>query len=128
MNLLLDTHTILWALDEKQNKLSKRAQEYIHSDSNQKFVSMASAWELAIKLSSKKITFEGGADNFIHQIESNGFLLLPILRTHIARVESLPFFHRDPFDRLLVAAAMCEGSTIVTADNNIPAYGIPCIW
>ncbi|MCL2494910.1 MAG: type II toxin-antitoxin system VapC family toxin [Oscillospiraceae bacterium] len=128
MNLLLDTHTILWALADDEERLSKPAREAILSPGNQKFVSLASAWELAIKISSGKLSFEGGADNFAHQVESNGFLLLPIERSHIARTETLPFHHRDPFDRLLVAAALCEGLAIVTADEHIPAYGVPCIW
>ena len=128
MNLLLDTHAIIWALTDDQSKLSKRALEAILSPSNQKFVSLASAWELAIKLSGGKLLFEGGAKNFMFQVEDNGFLLLPILREHIIQVESLPFHHRDPFDRLLVATALCEGLTIVTADENIPAYNVPCIW
>ncbi|MCL2105907.1 MAG: type II toxin-antitoxin system VapC family toxin [Oscillospiraceae bacterium] len=128
MNVLLDTHTILWALEENEKRLTKRAFNAILSPGNQRFVSMASAWELAIKINSGKLSFEGGAKNFICQIESNGFLLLPIERTHVCRVESLPFHHRDPFDRLLVAAALCEGLTIITADENIPHYGVPCIW
>ena len=128
MNLLLDTHTILWALADDEEKLSRRAKEAILSPGNQKFVSLASAWELAVKISISKLSFEGGVDNFMQQVDSSHFLMLPIDRTHIARVESLPFHHRDPFDRLLVASALCEGLAIVTADENMPAYGVPCIW
>jgi len=128
MNLLLDTHTILWALEANEDKLSKQALEAILSPSNLKFVSLASAWELAIKVSSGKLSFEGGVKNFGYQVDANGFLMLPIERNHVARVESLPFHHRDPFDRLLVAAALCEGLTILTADQHIPVYGVPCVW
>ena len=128
MNVLLDTHTILWALADDEEKLSRRAKEAILSPSNQKFVSLACAWELAIKISSGKLSFEGGIENFAHQVYSNGFLLLPIECSHIARVAALPFYHRDPFDRLLVATALCEGLAIITADEYIPAYGVPCIW
>ena len=128
MNLLLDTHIILWALADDEEKLSKRALQAILSPGNQKFVSLASAWELAIKISNGKLSFEGGAQNFIHEVDSNGFLMLPITGSHVAQVESLPFHHRDPFDRLLVAAALCEGLTVITADEHIPLYGVPCVW
>ena len=128
MNLLLDTHAILWALADDQTKLTERALTEILSPSNQIFVSLASAWELAIKISNGKLQFEDGAENFVNQIENNGFLLLPIARDHIIRVESLPFHHRDPFDRLLIATALHEGMAIITADKNIHAYDVPCIW
>ena len=128
MNLLLDTHTILWALADDEERLSRRAREAILSPGNQKSVSLTSAWELAIKISNGKLSFEGGVDNFMHQVDNSNFLMLPIERSHIIRIESLPFHHRDPFDRLLVAAALCEGLAIVTADEHIPAYGVPCVW
>jgi len=116
------------ALADDEEKLSRRAREAILSPGNQKFVSLTSAWELAIKISNGKLSFEGGVDNFVRQVDSNGFLMLPIERSHIVRVEALPFHHRDPFDRLLVAAALCEGLAIVTADEHMPAYGVPCVW
>jgi PIN domain nuclease of toxin-antitoxin system len=127
MNILLDTHAVLW-LAGNSPKLSNAAKEAILSDGNQKFVSMASAWEVAVKNSIGKFRLADGVQEFYKMIDSNGFLMLPIDRSHIARVESLPFYHRDPFDRLLVAAALCEGLAIVTADEHIPAYGVPCVW
>ena len=127
MNLLLDTHTVLW-LAGNSPKLSQTAKDAIFHEGNQKFVSMASAWEVAIKNSIGKFRLTDGVAEFYKMVESNGFLLLPIERSHVSKVESLPFHHRDPFDRLLVAAAQCEGLAIVTADENIPAYGVPCIW
>ncbi|MDR3313209.1 MAG: type II toxin-antitoxin system VapC family toxin [Oscillospiraceae bacterium] len=127
MNLLLDTHAVLW-LAENSPMLSQAAKEAIFNEGNQKFVSMASAWEVAIKNSIGKLRLANGVTEFYRMIEGNGFLLLPIDRRHVVRVESLPFHHRDPFDRLLVAAALCEELVMVTADENIPAYGVPCIW
>jgi len=127
MNLLLDTHTVLW-LAENSPKLSQRAKEEILSDGNQKFVSIASAWELAIKISCGKFRLVNGIEEFYKMIDSNEFLLLPINRNYVTQVESLPLHHRDPFDRLLVATALCENLTIVTADENIPMYGLPYVW
>jgi len=127
MNLLLDTHTVLW-LAGNSPKLSQAAKDVIFNVGSQKFVSMASAWEIAIKNSIGKFRLTNGVTEFYKMVESNGFLLLPIERSHILKVESLPFHHRDPFDRLLVATAQCEGLAIVTADENIPAYGVPCVW
>ena len=127
MNLLLDTHTVLW-LAANSPKLSQSAKDAMFNAGNQKFVSMASAWEVAIKYSLGKFRLVNGVAEFFKIVEDNNFLLLPIERTHVARVESLPFHHRDPFDRLLVAAALCEELAIVTADAHIPAYGVPCVW
>ena len=127
MNVLLDTHTVLWFAGNSP-KLSQAAKAMIFNDGNQKFVSMASAWEIAIKNSIGKFRLANGVNEFYKMVETNGFLMLPIERNHIARVEALPFFHRDPFDRLLVATALCEGLTILTADEHIPLYGAPCVW
>jgi len=127
MNLLLDTHTILWALSDDE-KMSAKAKSAILSPDNNKFVSLASAWELAIKMSLNKILFEGGVSQFLRQIENDGFEIIPICAEHIAYVETLPFHHRDPFDRLLVATASIENMTFLTADENIRLYDVNCIW
>jgi PIN domain nuclease of toxin-antitoxin system len=127
MNLLLDTHTILWALSDDE-RLSDNAKSKILAPDNHKFVSLISAWEIAIKISLNKLLFEGGVMRFLYQIENDGFELLPIRAEHIALVETLPFHHRDPFDRLMVATAIAERMAIITADTNIRLYDINCIW
>ena len=127
MNLLLDTHTILWALSNDE-KLSNKAKAEIMASNNNKFVSLASAWEVAIKISLGKLSFEGGVVRFLNQVESCGFELSPIRSEHIAFVETLPFHHRDPFDRLIAATAISEGMTVITADENIHLYDVKCIW
>jgi len=127
MNLLLDTHAILWALSDIE-KLSNRAKIEILSPENNKLVSLASAWEVAIKISLNKLSFEGGVTRFLHQIVHDGFELLPIRAEHILQVEMLPFYHRDPFDRLIVAAAMVEGMAVISADTIIRLYEVNCIW
>jgi len=127
MNFLLDTHTILWALSDDE-KLSEKAKFEILATDNNKFISLISAWEVAIKISLNKLSLEGGVVQFLRQIEGDGFELLPIRAEHIALVETLPFHHRDPFDRLIVATAIAESMTIITADANIRLYNINCIW
>ena len=127
MNCLLDTHVVLWFLGDNE-KLSKAALNTILEPANEKYVSIASAWELAIKIGLGKLKFDGGVDNFFKTISDNGFFLLPIKEEHIKQVEKLPFLHRDPFDRLLVASVLSEDMSLITADENIHRYDIPCIW
>jgi PIN domain nuclease of toxin-antitoxin system len=127
MNVLLDTHTILWALSDDE-KLSEKAKSEILTPGKNKFISLASAWEVAIKVSLNKLSFEGGVLRFLRQIEIDGFDILPISAEHITMVETLPFHHRDPFDRLLIATAIVEGMVIVTADENMRLYNVNCIW
>jgi PIN domain nuclease of toxin-antitoxin system len=125
--VLLDTHTAIWFLNGDKY-LSSGAKETILDPLNKKYVSIVSAWELAIKMSLRKIVFNGGMKGFVNLITDNGFNLLPIKTGHTFLVEKLPFFHRDPFDRLIIAASMFEDMQIITADSNIPLYPVKCIW
>ena len=86
---------------------------------NECYLSMASCWEMAIKSSLGKLRFSKPVGHFVsEQLAINGFLLIPIELRHVAKIEKLPFHHRDPFDRLLIAQAVTEKLTIVTADGN----------
>ena len=127
MIYLLDTHTVLWFFDHVE-KLSETALNAVLDPESKKYVSIVSVWELAIKISLGKAKFDGGIDNFLHAIGENGFELFPIEEEHIRQVEILPFLHRDPFDRMLVAAAMTEDLSLVTADVNIHQYNISWVW
>jgi PIN domain nuclease of toxin-antitoxin system len=90
---------------------------------------MASCWEMAIKASLGKLRLARPVERFVsEQIAANGFTLLNIELRHTAKVEKLPFLHRDPFDRLLIAQAMAEKLTIVTADSAFSAYGVKVLW
>ena len=124
MRLLLDSHTLLWWVRDDP-ALRKRARTLIADPANECYVSHASAWEMAIKASLGKLTLPSTVERFVvDQCEINGFRLLPITLAHIALVELLPFHHRDPFDRLLVAQARLEGMTLVSRDPALKAYGI----
>jgi PIN domain nuclease of toxin-antitoxin system len=128
MKLLLDTHIILWWVNEHE-KLSSEAKAMLRNDANTIYISIASAWEIAIKASLGKLSgFDGGAKTFLTKIKDMPVCLLPILPHHVEMVETLPFIHRDPFDRMLIATAKAEGMAIITADENIHKYAVQSVW
>lgn len=128
MRLLLDTHTFLWWVADAP-QIPARARQAIAQPRNECLVSLASCWELAIKLSLGKIEISGTLERFMpSQLSANGFREMPIEIRHAARVARLPFHHRDPFDRLLVAQALEEDLTIVSADPVFRRYGVKRIW
>jgi PIN domain nuclease of toxin-antitoxin system len=128
MRLLLDTHTFLWWLADDP-ALSARSRAVISDGRNDCFLSLASCWELSIKSSLGKLRLAQPVERFIpDEMAANGFQLLPIDFRHVAKVETLPFFHRDPFDRLLVGQALLEKMTIVSCDAVLSEYGIKRIW
>jgi PIN domain nuclease of toxin-antitoxin system len=124
VRLLLDTHAFLWWVADSR-ELSRKARSAVGSGRNECFVSIASGWEIAIQVSLGKLRVEGALDRFLpEQIAANGFQPLPIDLKHAARVATLPFHHRDPIDRLLVAQALEEELAIVTADPVFTKYGV----
>ena len=127
MRCLLDTHVALW-LFEGNEKLSQNARSIIFDTDNKIYVSIISAWEVAIKVSIDKLDFEGGSDAFLAAIETNNIDLLGICGEHVKVVEGLPFIHRDPFDRIIIASALAEGFTIITDDDNIKKYSVLWTW
>jgi PIN domain nuclease of toxin-antitoxin system len=128
MNLLLDTHTALWLFNEHE-KLSAKVKSLLIDETNALYISVASAWEVAIKTGlGKLMNFKGGVKMFLSAADRYAIGLLAIMPHHIELVEALPFIHRDPFDRLLIAAATAEKMTIITADTNIRKYDVPFIW
>jgi PIN domain nuclease of toxin-antitoxin system len=91
-------------------------------------LSIASAWEVAIKFGLGKLDIDGRTEDFINDAQANEISILPIEAAHLTAYESLPMFHRDPFDRLLVATALAEQMTIITADEDIAKYQVSHIW
>lgn len=128
MRLLLDTHTILWfTLDLP--RIGPAALSAIADPSNEKFASPASYWELAIKIGTGKYALTQPFEEFVRvTIDNNGFNHLPISPRHAAALAALPFHHRDPFDRMLVAQALTEGMTLLGADAAIDSYSVWRIW
>jgi PIN domain nuclease of toxin-antitoxin system len=127
MRYLLDTHTLLWYFDDSA-KLPDSVAEIIENADTQKFVSIASMWEFAIKHNLGKLRFEGGISTFWDMISANGVSIFQIGEQHLAGLGRLPFLHRDPFDRLLIATAIAENMTILSADENIHQYDVRWAW
>ena len=128
MKLLLDTHTALWWVNEHE-KLSPSARNMLLNDANVLYISVTSLWEIAIKISIGKMHgLRGGTGTFIAKLNQMPVSQLPVMQRHNEIVETLPFIHRDPFDRLLVATAKVEDMTIVTVDENIHKYDVRHVW
>lgn len=123
MNILLDTHVLLWWLDDNP-VLSDKARILISDGSNLIFVSAAVIWEIRIKQSLGKLDIP---PNFRRVLEQQPFELLAITVEHAHAVGGLPAIHRDPFDRILIAQAKTEGFTILTRDSLFREYKIPLI-
>jgi len=128
MKLLLDTHALIW-FAEDDARLSTAAREALNDEANDLFCSTASIWEMAIKVSIGKLKIAARLDGaFRRRLEQNGFGILTVEYAHAARVEELPWHHRDPFDRLLVAQATIENMALVSHDDQLDAYGIGRLW
>ena len=128
MRLLIDTHALLWFC-EGNPILSPKARAAMEDNSNERFVSHASAWETAIKVSIGKLRLQTDYRViFSGVLEANGFVFLPPAVEHYETLITLPRHHSDPFDRLIIAQAQVEGFTIVTCDEDFPAYGVPLLW
>ena len=128
MRILLDTHTLLWFV-LGDLKLCRKARAEIESSANEKVVSPASDWEIAVKISIGKYTLPQSYEQFMRKaIDDNGFVILPILPCHTSALTNLPFHHRDPFDRLMIAQSIVEQMPIVSGDREMAAYPVACIW
>ncbi|HIP70191.1 MAG TPA: type II toxin-antitoxin system VapC family toxin [Anaerolineae bacterium] len=121
MNLLLDTHVFLWAVDDS-SKLSPKARAAIVEGRNVVFVSAATAWELSIKKAIGKLKIPQG--DYLEELRLHRFTPLDITTEHALLVENLPHYHRDPFDRMLIAQAQVERLTLVTGDLRLKAYPV----
>ena len=122
MRLLLDSHTLLWWLEDDRPRLGPQAQALITDAANEVFVSAATIWELAIKRATGKLQTPADLEAEVRQ---NGFIALPISFRHAERAGRLPLLHRDPFDRMLVAQAQAENLTLITGDASIARYAVP---
>ena len=124
MNLLLDTHVLLWAAGNPE-RLSDNARTLILDESNTLYFSAASLWEIVIKSGLAREDFHIDPHLFRRSLQDNGYLELPILSQHVLAVFLLPDLHKDPFDRLLVAQAQAEGFLLLTADERVARYPGP---
>ncbi len=128
MRLLLDTHTLIWYY-QTDPKLSTFVRTLLEDPANDVLVSPASYWEVAIKISTQKPVLQVPFAVFIQEaIFDNNFKILPIEPKHTAIVATLPFHHKDPFDRLLIAQALAEAIPLVSTDAAIDPYGVQRLW
>ena len=122
MDILLDTHILLWHLTD-HSRLSEEKSQIIENPQHQKFLSIASLWEIAIKTSIGKLTIQQS----IETIVPREIIILDLKLPHLKLVQKLPFHHRDPFDRILIAQAQFEKFTIMTDDSYFKHYDIDLI-
>ena len=128
MKYLLDTHAAFWYF-EGSSELSEKAKAAIEDSGNEIFVSIVSAWEIAIKRSlNREETLLCSTAEFFDEVSASGFELLSLEPRHIRSVEMLPYHHRDPFDRLLICTAITENMIFLSADENAPKYDVNWLW
>lgn len=128
MKVLLDTHVLLWILTDS-SKLSPTAATAYRNPEHELYVSAASLWEIGIKVSLGKLVLQNDWPTIItNELELNGIRWLPIEMTHCVKVSILPFHHRDPFDRLLVAQSLYEEMALISADATLAVYGVEVLW
>jgi PIN domain nuclease of toxin-antitoxin system len=128
MRVLLDTHTLLWAVFRK-DLLSNRARHLVHAQRNEVFVSAVSAWEIATKYRLGKLAkAQALVDDFVPSIQSAGYLPLPISLEHALRAGRLSADHKDPFDRMLAAQAIHEDLALISNDEQLDIFGVRREW
>ncbi|MBC7783385.1 MAG: type II toxin-antitoxin system VapC family toxin [Burkholderiales bacterium] len=128
MKVLLDTHAFLWFILNNP-RLSRRAMEIITDRANEVLLSPASYWEIAIKISAGKFRLDIPYEEFWRDgIEVNSIYILPIELRHTNQLLAMPFHHKDPFDRLLVAQSLADHVPLVSGDPALDAYGIQRLW
>ncbi|MGH9381377.1 MAG: type II toxin-antitoxin system VapC family toxin [Thermoanaerobaculia bacterium] len=128
MRVLVDTHAMLWWLRD-DTRLSGHAHAILKDGANELLWSIASSWEIAVKLRTGKLELGRPLERlYAELVTDQGVELLPIGHKHCARVAELPLHHRDPFDRMLVAQAQHERVPILTADPKLSAYDVELVW
>jgi PIN domain nuclease of toxin-antitoxin system len=123
--LLLDTNVAVWLLLGDRDSVSPKAERALADEGNAISLSAVSVWEIAIKRSLGKLRLEQGWSEALGRLD---FDPMPVTSQHAERVEHLPWHHRDPFDRLLLAQAELEDHALVSADSQLAAYGIEVVW
>lgn len=124
---LLDTHALIWYINGDP-ELSENARKAIESDNTINFVSIASLWEMAIKIGLGKLELKTPFNQIGRQMEENGFEVLPVTFEDTLTVSTLPFHHRDPFDRIIIVQSFNNGLTLISKDKNFDFYKVKVLW
>jgi PIN domain nuclease of toxin-antitoxin system len=128
MKILIDTQALLWILSEDKRLSEDAKNEYLNRE-NTIFLSMASIWEMSIKISLNKLKLRNSLEKIVEEhVVGNDIKLLRIESSHIYPLQKLPFYHRDPFDRLIICQAMYEKMPIISSDKNFDLYSVERIW
>jgi PIN domain nuclease of toxin-antitoxin system len=127
MKILLDTHTFLWFLGGAL-ELSKQAKKIIETLKNEKYISIASFWEISIKNSLGKLTLDVPFSELKTEVIKNSFQILPITFEDTLLLSTLPFYHNDPFDRIIISQAKRNNLTLLSRDSNFSLYNINLLW
>jgi len=127
MNYLLDTHALIWFLNGDKD-LSTKARKAIESADAINFVSIASLWEIAIKISLERLELKMPFQTLSQEILNNSFQILPIVFEDILILSKLKFHHRDPFDRILISQAINNNFTLISKDKHFESYKVKLLW
>jgi len=127
MNYLLDTHAIIWLVKDS-DKMPQKLKEIVKDPRNNIAICTISFWEIAIKMSIGKMEKNIDLNNVISELRKNGFDFFQIEYEYLKGLSKLPFIHKDPFDRLIIATAIAENMTIISVDENIQKYDVSWIW
>jgi PIN domain nuclease of toxin-antitoxin system len=127
VNYILDTHTLIWFM-EGNAFLSENARRAIEDEENVKYISIASLWEIAVKISLGKLKLKKKFDSFLYDLSQTNIKILPITISHIIRVSTLEFIHRDPFDRLIICQSLEENFNIIGKDQHFSRYNVGLFW
>ena len=127
MRYLLDTHALIWHLEDDA-RLSTQAKSVIEDDQNEVIATIASFWEMAIKINLGKLTLKMSLVEMFETLEDMEIRVITIQASHVHIIETLPLHHRDPFDRMIIAQADAEKCTIISIDHAFDAYHTPVLW
>lgn len=127
MRFLLDTHVFIWSF-QNTNKLSRRAVRALTDPTNRLFISVATIWEMQVKVALEKLDLDDSVENIIEEQIANGFDVLDIKKLHALNVGNLPTPHKDPFDRMIISQAIVEDMTVITVDPMFPSYPVKVLW
>lgn len=121
MKYLIDTQIFIWFV-ESSNKLSRKAKNILEDTNNEIFISIASLWEISIKMAIGKLQVKGTFESIKDDLRANSIEILPITFTHTVENNQLPFHHRDPFDRIIVSQAIVENVDFISSDDIFDEY------
>jgi len=127
MEYILDTHTLLWLIFDSK-KLSDTARQVLSNGFVRKHVCISSLWEISIKNRIGKLSLPNGMAGIDSALRARGFGIIGLDNSYIEAYNALPLIHRDPFDGIIIATALVENMTIITADEDIQKYGMLWIW